>query len=162
MESQFYSTSFYLQDYQEPKEMIEDIKNSGLKHNVKVFTVVENFKNAFYTEKIFFCDGETQKNIKNNNDLEEKKYISVFSGITDIKFKPLEDLDNVISVNEYYLIGNPDNIYQFKMDLIDKYGGNHPQEGYKDNGTFLTSLFLWIVAGIIILIKGKFFKDFFR
>lgn len=152
MESQYYNTSLYLQDYQEPKEMIADIINSGAKHNVMVFTIIENVKNAYFTEKTFFCDEKSKSYIKNSNKLEEKKYISIFSGVTDIKFKQLENLENVATVNEYYLIGNPDNIHQFKMELIDKYGGNHPQEGYKDNGIFLASLFLWIVAGIIILI----------
>lgn len=152
IESQYYNTSLYLPDYEKPDEMIQDIKNTANKYDVEIFAVVENIKNAFYTEKTFFCDEKTKYDIQKKNDIEEKKYISVFSGITDIKFKLLEEIENIANVNEYYLIGATDDIQQFKMDLIDKYGGNHPQEGYEDSGVLVTSILLWMIAGIIILI----------
>lgn len=152
VESQYYSTTFYLQDYQKPEEMIEDIQDSGLRHHVNVFTVVDNVKNAHFTEKTFYCDEGSERYIKDKNGLADKNYISIFSGVTDVRFRPLEDLEQVADVNEYYLIGNPDDIQQFKTDLIDQYGGGYPQEGYEDHGILLSSIFLWIVAGIVILV----------
>ena len=56
IESQYYNTSLYLPDYEKPDEMIQDIKNTANKYDVEIFAVVENIKNAFYTEKTFFCD----------------------------------------------------------------------------------------------------------
>lgn len=155
-EEQFYSTTMYLQDYQQQEDMLVDIQETAKMNNVSVFTVSNEVNSAFSSTKIFYCDEYSEKYLKENFNLQADVYKSLFSGRTEISYYSFDEIPDITLQNIFYLIGDSGDIKQFKTELIDKYAGNFPKEGNKNLDIQLTSIGIWIIAGIIILFMQMF------
>lgn len=151
--SSLYSyTTLYLQDTTTSVEMISDIINSATSNNVEVFTIVTSHPNSSLTEYNIYGTPGVESHVNKDSNIFEKKYTSLLLGDINFKFNSINDIPNIKSQNEYRVIGSKENIHKFKMDLIDKYAGNHPKPGYLDKESKNNTIAIWgLITSIVLL-----------
>jgi len=150
--NQYAYTTLYLQNDTTSVEMIDDIANSSTSNEVEVFTFIRSQPNSFLTEYDIYGTPGVEKYINQNSNIFERKYTSLFLGNINFKFNNIENIPDIKNQNEYYVIGIKENVQQFKMDLIDKYAGNHPKPGYPDKESKNDTIAIWILIVSIILL----------
>ncbi|MGX9161943.1 DUF1430 domain-containing protein [Priestia megaterium] len=150
--SEFTSTTLYLQPDTMEKEMKKDIINSAQKNQVEVFSF-KRFPHSTYNIEInIYGTSNVKEYLEEHLNIMSKEYNSIFLGNININFSNLNDIKDIKDVHDFYVIGSKSNIHEFKMDLIDKYAGNHPQEGYKNNDIRNTILTIWFLVAVVILL----------
>lgn len=150
--SQYSYTTLYLQDTTTSVEMISDITNSATSNNVEVFTIVTSHPNSSLTEYNIYGTPGVESHVNKDSNIFEKKYTSLLLGDINFKFNSINDIPNIKSQNEYRVIGSKENIHKFKMDLIDKYAGNHPKPGYLDKESKNNTIAIWgLITSIVLL-----------
>lgn len=150
--SQYAYTTLYLQDNTTSAEMITDITNSATSNDVEVFTFVQSNPSSSLTEYDIYGTSGVEKYINENSNIFEGKYTSLLLGSINFRFNNIDNIPNIKSQNEYYVIGSKDNVHQFKMKLIDKYAGNHPRPGYPDKESKNNTIAIWVLISCIILL----------
>lgn len=150
--SQYAYTTLYLQDNTTSAEMITDITNSATSNDVEVFTFVQSNPNSSLTEYDIYGTSGVEKYINQNSNIFEGKYTSLLLGSINFKFNNIDNIPNIKNQNEYYVIGSKDSVHQFKMELIDKYAGNHPKPGYPDKESKNNTIAIWVLISCIILL----------
>ncbi|UZD44895.1 DUF1430 domain-containing protein [Peribacillus frigoritolerans] len=150
--TEFDNTTLYLQPDTTDKEMVNDIFNSAGRNKVEVFTFKRSPRSTFLTEYNIYGTSGTEKYINENLNIFERKYTSLFLGNINFTFNDLENITGIKNVHDFYIIGSKEQVHQFKMDLIDKYAGNHPKEGYISNELRNTIVSIWLLITSIILL----------
>lgn len=150
--TQYWSTTLYLQDGIKSEEMIKDIVDSAACNEVEVFTFINSGVNTSSVQYNIYGTPGVEKCINKNSNIFEKKYTSFFLGSIDFKFSNIQDIADIKNQNEYYVIGSGEKVHKFKMDLINKYAGNHPKKGYLDKESKKNTIFIWILSISIILL----------
>jgi putative ABC transport system permease protein len=150
--SQYAYTTLYLQDNTTSDEMITDITNSATSNDVEVFTFVQSNPNSSLTEYDIYGTWGVEKYINQNSNIFERKYTSLLLGSINFKFNNIDNIPNIKNQNEYYVIGSKESVHQFKMELIDKYAGNHPKPGYPDKESKNNTIAIWVLISCIILL----------
>ncbi|MWC27096.1 DUF1430 domain-containing protein [Paenibacillus sp. MMS18-CY102] len=148
----FDSTTLYLQPNTTEEEMIQDTLQSARRNNVEVFTYTMQPRSANLTEFEIYATTGVQAYFKKNLDIVAKEYPSLLLGNISFKFHELSSLKDVANVHDYYVIGSHDKAKQFKIDLINKYAGNHPIQGYESNELRNTIIGIWVLIIAIILL----------
>lgn len=151
-ESGFYHTTMYLQDYTTQSEMINDILNSSEHHNVEVFAIESHIESTLLNKITIYCTSGVEKYINTNLEIFQKKYHSIFTGTTQVDFRQFNKIPNIENVNNYYLIGNAPNVEDFKVELINKYAGNHPKAGNVNKESSRNIILIWSLIIIVILL----------
>ena len=127
----FYETSFYLQGSATKEQMLEDIAQTAQQHELQVFTMQSEVIDTFRKEIVIYCNAETEAYLKKHYDLREGHTDSIFCGSTSVAFRDFKaSPDSLILAKKpaYYLIGDPYNMEQMKIALIDRYGGSFPKQ----------------------------------
>lgn len=150
--SQYAYTTLYLQDDTTSDEMITDITNSATSNEVEVFTFVQSNPNSSLTEYDIYGTSGVEKYINQNSNIFERKYTSLLLGSINFRFNNIDNIPNIKNQNEYYVIGSKESVHQFKMELIDKYAGNHPKPGYPDKESKNNTIAIWVLISCIILL----------
>jgi len=150
--TQYSNTTLYLQLNTTSKEMITDISNSSTRNKVEVFTFIRTQPNISLTEYNIYGTQGVENLVNQNSNIFKRNYKSLFLGSINFKFNNIDDVPNIKNQTEYYVIGSKDNIKQFKMDLIDKYAGNHPKEGISNKESVKNIIAIWILIISIILL----------
>lgn len=145
------STTLFLQENTTADEMMEDILDSAERNDVEVFTLISTVRSTFLKENNIYGTEGVEQHIHNDLKVFDKNYKSFLLGTTQVNFYDFKEIPNIASVNDYHVIGSKENVHQFKMDLIDKYAGNHPQDGYPDKDSLLLVFFIWLLVIIVIL-----------
>jgi putative ABC transport system permease protein len=145
------STTMFLQENTTTDEMVEDILDSAKRNDVEVFALISNVRSTFLKENNIYGTDGVEQHINNDLNVFEKNYKSFLLGTTQVNFHDFRDIPNIANVNDYNVIGSKENVHQFKMDLIDKYAGNHPDDGYPDKDSFQLVFFIWLLVIIVIL-----------
>lgn len=148
----FDHTTLYLQPNTTEKEMIHDIIDSANRNHVEVFTYTSSPRTTFLTEFDIYGTTGVQPYIKRHLNISEKKYKSLFLEDMVFHFHHLKNINGIDRFNPFYLIGSKKNIKQFKIDLIDKYAGNLPQDGFKSNELRNEALLIWLLVISVILL----------
>src|SRR5690625_6655356 len=76
----------------------------------------------------------------------------MFSEEVAINYYNLDEIPDMGDFEEYYLIGNTENIKAFKIALINTYGGNHPKAGVDNKESKNNVLYIWAIVLIVILL----------
>ena len=150
--NQYANTTLYLQNDTTSDEMIADIVNSATSSEVEVFTFVRSQPNSSLTEYDIYGTLGVEKCINQNSNIFKRKYTSLFLGDINFKFNNIDSIPDIKNQNEYYIIGSKNKVNQFKMNLIDKYAGNHPKQGYPDKESEKNIIAIWILVISIILL----------
>lgn len=132
--------------------MIKDIVDSAVCNEVEVFTFINSGVNTSSVQYNIYGTPGVGKCINKNSNIFQKKYTSLFLGSIDFKFSNIQDIADIKNQNEYYVIGSGEKVHKFKMDLINKYAGNHPKKGYLDKESKKNTIFIWILSISIILL----------
>ena len=123
------NTTFYYQPGINHNEMKEEILNSAEKYKVSFFIIKDDLKSTSEKNRIIYTSNVNVKQwLNENKNIEEKKYQSMFMGVTNVLFSDYINVDDdELELNNiYYVIGDKGDIEEFKKSLIDKYAGNHP------------------------------------
>ncbi|MGS2748762.1 hypothetical protein ACVAMH_17945 [Bacillus zanthoxyli] len=151
-QTEFAHTTMYIQPNTSDKEMINDILRSAQNNKVETFTFIKSPRSTFYTQYDIYGTPGVERYINENSNIFERKYPSLFLGESRFTFKKLNDIDTMDRINDFYIIGNKKQVNAFKMELIDKYAGNHPKEGYKDTDLKATIFLIWFLIMSITLL----------
>lgn len=147
------STTLYQQAGIPEEEMKSDVLQSAQNNNVSFFILESIVKSTFEKKIIIYSSSEqVEKYLANAMEINERKYQSIFSGVVDVQYKKYENVSNITQNHVYYVIGKEENIKAFKMDLIDKYAGNHPNYGSKNNESRNLVLIIWAMIYMLILL----------
>lgn len=150
--TQYNNTTLYLQGNTTSEEMIADIVDSSNKNGVQVFTFIRSHPSISLTEYDIYGTPGAEKHINEISNIFEKKYRSLFLGNANFKFNNIRSIPNIKSQHDYYVIGSKEQVNKFKMDLIDKYAGNHPKQGYPDKESRNNTMAIWLLIISIILL----------
>ena len=146
------NTTLYLQINTTNEEMIKDIIDSSICNEVEVFTYRKSQLGISNTEYNIYGTSGVEKYINENSNIFEGKYTSLFLGNINFKFNDIRNVSEINNLHNYYVIGNKKQIHQFKMDLINKYAGNHPKAGYLDKESRNNIIAIWLLIISIILL----------
>lgn len=150
--TQYDNTTLYLQSRITSEEMIADILDSAARNEVEVFTYIRLQPNISLAEYEIYGTSGVEKCINEKSNIFEGKYTSLFVGNINFKFNDIRNIPNIENLHDYYVIGTKKQVHQFKMELIDKYAGNHPKEGYPDKEARNNTVAIWILIISIILL----------
>lgn len=148
-------TTLYLQSNISEKDMKEDILKSAEDNNIIFFVLQSDVKSTFKKEfYIYESKEKIQKYLNTEFDIEEKEYKSIFSGSLKFHYENYKNIsDQLLLENHfYYLVGENKNIHNFKMELIDKYAGNHPIYHTKSKESRNTVVAVWLIIYILLFI----------
>lgn len=154
--TEFANTTMYLQPNTTEKEMLNDILNSADKNKVEVFTFKKSSRSAFFTQYDIYGTKGVEKLINQHLNIFEQKYKSLFLGRINFSFYDFKKLRGIESIRDFYITGSKKHIHKFKMDLINKYAGNHPKEGYENTELRNTIVGIWVLITSIILLLTYF------
>ncbi|MGG4143976.1 DUF1430 domain-containing protein [Paenibacillus algorifonticola] len=149
--TKFDQTTLYMQPHTTDQEMVKDILNSAKNNDVEVFTYIKSPKSMFSTEFEVYGSSGVEPYINKELQIHEEVYESLFMGNIRFSFSELDKIGEMDAVHEFYVIGNDDQVHAFKMNLIDKYAGNHPQEGYENTELRNTIILIWLLILCMIL-----------
>ena len=150
--TQYDSTTLYLPIDTTDKEMIADILNASLSNKVEVFTFIRYQPDIMNAEYHIYGTTGVEKYINEKSNIFKEKYISLFLGNINFVFNDIENISGIDNLHDYYIIGSKERVHKFKMDLIEKYAGNHPRQGYPDKESRNNTIAIWILVISIILL----------
>ncbi|MBB3907805.1 hypothetical protein [Anoxybacteroides rupiense] len=150
--TRFDHTTMYLQSDTTDEEMVQDILRSAERHKVDVFTFIRSPRSTFLTEFDIYGTSGVERHLNEQVQLSEREYMSLFLGSLRFTFHQLEDIPTMENVHDFYVIGRDKQVYEFKMDLINKYAGNHPKDGYVSKESRNTIMSIWLLITSIILL----------
>lgn len=150
--NQFYNTTLFLQEDTTEKEMINDVIDSAVYNEVKVFIYIRSPRSTFITDVDIYGTKGVEEYINENLDIYEQEYSSLILGDIHVTFNDIENVPGIGNIHNFYAIGSKEQVHQFKMDLIDKYAGNHPKDGYVSNDTRNNIVLIWLLILSIILL----------
>lgn len=149
------TTTLYLQRNISEKEMKKEILRSAENNNVDFFVLQTNVKSTFEKDLYIYQSKERiQKYLKREYGIEGKSYKSIFSGVLKVHYNDYGNIsDKLLLENHiYYVFGKNDDIQDFKMELINKYAGNHPRFTTKTNGSRNIVIIIWMIIYILLFI----------
>lgn len=147
-ETEYSYVTFYLQKNTSIDEMINDIYSAAKKEDVEVF-VVDKQVNSLFSEKInLYGTDEVESILYSDANISGGNYNSIFLGNVDVIFSDFSEIKDISKFEDYYVIGNDENIVKFKQELVDKYAGKFPQRGYQSINSILNISVVW---GIVLL-----------
>ena len=132
--------------------MIRDTLDSAERHEVEVFTFVRSTPTAFQTKYEIYGTSGVESYINKNLHIYEKEYPSLFLEDIQFTFYDLAHIQGLDKIHEFFVIGSMEKVKQFKGDLINKYAGNLPREGYVDHDARNTIIAIWLLMMSIILL----------
>ncbi|MDR2647342.1 MAG: DUF1430 domain-containing protein [Oscillospiraceae bacterium] len=153
----FDCTTFALPFKVNGAEMTDDLLKIATKNNIRFFTV-QHEHNGLAKENItLYCsDASIAADVKSLCGVEVGEYRSVFFGKTIVATKAFTESADELLTGEYLLLGNDADIFQFKMDLMEKYGGGLPHDGYNPSDDATSILCLWLAVAVVFLLLSLF------
>lgn len=149
------TTTLYLQRNISEKEMKRDILKSAENSNVDFFILHTDVKSTFEKNLYIYQSKELIQNyLKREYGIEEKSYKSIFSGVLEVHYNDYGNISNklLLENHTYYMIGKNKDIQKFKMELIDKYAGNHPRFNTKNNESRNIVIIIWVIIYMLLFI----------
>ncbi|WP_237037148.1 DUF1430 domain-containing protein [Mediannikoviicoccus vaginalis] len=126
----YYKASSFEVSSENIQDFLDDAQKASSKNNVEVFSYYREIKSKFrFTLHIYGDSDVIRKSIKDVANVEEKQYTSLISGITDVKYHDLKELETE-SVNYENLIcyiGDETAVNSTYKDLEAKYNLTSPQ-----------------------------------
>lgn len=126
----YYKASSFEVSTENIQDFLEDAQKASSKNNVEVFSYYREIKSKFrFTLHIYGDSDVIRKSIKDVANVEEKQYISLISGITDVKYHDLKELEpeSVNYENFICYIGDETAVNSTYKDLEAKYNLTSPQ-----------------------------------
>lgn len=151
----FYTTSFYKPQDMKVESMLKELTDQASKYQVKLFYIQNSSQGDFLTEITVYCDQEVREYLEKDYWIEAGVHKSLFSGTTKVSycdFQKLSQQQIEQAPEAYYLLGEENNIYEYKGALVDTYGGSLPLKDGRDSRKDVCEEYLLLWAGVIVLI----------
>lgn len=126
----YYKASSFEVSTENIQDFLDDAQKASSKNNVEVFSYYKEIKSKFrFTLHIYGDSDVIRKSIKDVANVEENEYTSLISGITDVKYHDLKELEpeSVNYENFICYIGDEDAVNSTYKDLEAKYNLTSPQ-----------------------------------
>ncbi len=159
--SNYYYVSFYPENGKE-MEMLEEVEQTADKHNLQVFFVVDETKSSRNQQFQIYASDSVRTYLEKEEQIYENKQGSLFSGKVTVEYKSFYDLD-ADTIRKYpegfKLIGEYDDMYHFKQELVDEYAGGFPHfDGYNSLEDIQGMVCaIWFIIAIVILLVEYYF-----
>lgn len=128
----------------ENREMIDDLLKAANTYNISFFVTDYSTESNYAAKKtIFYSSDKVIADIKERYGVEEKSYKSILCGKTDVVFQSIKTIRDLPTYTCLWLIGERENQKQFKMSLMEKYGGSIPREGSSMDGIVNHCVLIW-------------------
>lgn len=150
--TQFANTTMYLQENTNSQEMIRDIVNAASRNHVEVFTFLRTPLSTSAAEFDIYGTSNVESFFNDEMNIFQQQYESMFLGSIFFSFHEFDNIPDIDKFHDFFVIGDMTQVQSFKMDLIDKYAGNHPKEGFTDTGSRNTAVSIWLLITIVILL----------
>lgn len=144
-------TTFYKPANVSDKEMNEEIQQAAHTHNIQIFAVDRKIHSSIRSDITVYGNEDAIKVIEDNGVL-FKINRSLFLGSVNIEAQPYTALQNNERGHDYYLIGEPDNLYTFKQALVTNYAGGFPIEGAPADEGSVVATFLAVVLALLLFL----------
>lgn len=128
----FISTSAYLA-YNTTEEMIADMLSAAERNEVEFFAYTRSTPNSMNTEYTIYGSIELQEYFKKELDIRSVQYKSMLLEDIQFKFKSFSSIEGLNKIHDFYIIGDLKKAEEFKAEIVNKYGGSIPREGYQDH-----------------------------
>lgn len=151
-ESAYTYVTMYSQKNISQEEMIEDIYNAAEKANVDVFTVSREVENIFSSKTTIYGTKGVESYLHHHSNIDEGEFQSIFLGNVSVEVKELNEIEDISQIEVYQMIGEVDDITEFKVDLVNKYAGKFPQSGYADHENLFIIVTVWGISLELILL----------
>ena len=126
----YYKASMFEVSNENIQDFLDDAQKASSKNNVEVFSYYKEIKSKFRFTLHIYGDSDVIRNsIKDVANVEEKEYTSLISGITDVKYHDLKELEPEAVNYENFIcyIGDEDAVNSTYKDLEAKYNLTSPQ-----------------------------------
>lgn len=150
-QNQYPETSVYLQPGQKQSDLCSDIINSAKNNSVYVFVNNTELGNDNISKIHIYCTDGTQKILSEQDDVKDGLFTSFLLDPINVEFSSMDKLPsnpNGIFMN---VIGDWDDVRNFKIELVDKYAGKMPTKGTKNTNSF-TIYAIWTIIFFIIIL----------
>jgi putative ABC transport system permease protein len=151
-ESTYTDVTFYLQKETSQEQMIQDIYHAADKNNVEVFTVGHEIKNIFSTSRIIYGTEGVKSHLNTHSEIKPGTFQSIFLGNVKVEFKSLAEIEDISQIELYQVIGEKDDIIEFKRTLVNQYAGRFPKEGTNSHENLFIVIAVWSVSLIFLLL----------
>lgn len=150
-DSGYYHTSFYLPKDVSQDEMNEEILSTAKKYDVMIMQIKKTTVNLMKTEIDIYADEETSDYIRKNYYIKSGTYNSFFAGETIVEVYDFNDSSSNINGEEYALLGDEENLVNYKLELIEKYFGSIPKCSGADARTQYQRTYIAVWIMVILL-----------
>ncbi|WP_312753114.1 DUF1430 domain-containing protein [Rummeliibacillus suwonensis] len=147
----FRYTTMYKPHQVDNQTMKEDVLKSAEEHNIEFFTVKSTPTDFNSIEYQIYGTDKAIDYIQKKFDIKEGVYGSLLLGNVSFNFQSFKNSKDTPLSTTYYIIGSKKQAKAFKINLIDKYAGNHPREGTGDISS-LPVVATWILVAIVIIL----------
>ncbi|MBQ7926739.1 MAG: hypothetical protein IJ335_10675 [Lachnospiraceae bacterium] len=151
---QTFSNQFYFIeiDNDEREALYSVVKSSTGKYKEDVFAIERKDVDAFYSKIIIYTTDEMKNSYFKEHDITEGIKNSLFSGSTEIEFRPFEEIINHESITRFYFTGSKD-----VVSSIRKYINTQMATSYihKEDirGSEIIVYSIWLISfGFILLL----------
>jgi len=136
--------------------IINDIINAVEESGIHIFSVIRKTPSAFTSALEIYCSGrQTFEYILNHFEIQEGVYRGLFVGKTSVNFYPLEDLNVRNPTTTFLLIGDEENVFEFKTLLSSKYDSGAVNPGFLSNEEQnILSTIYFVVGAVLVLLTG--------
>lgn len=148
--TRFLSASIILPDNIIEESISEDIIEAAAKFDVDAFLFQSTPSDSFNVIHEIYCTKDVENYFEQNAGITEKVYKSIFMGSREFVFRDFELIDNGLKFDYIYIIGSEENARNFKISLLEKYGGSHIRQGYIDES--VSNSIRFICYGIIAIL----------
>lgn len=150
--SAFPSTTLYLQEGQDAKDLITDVENAAENADIDAFAVNTKINNSFSATINIYGTKNAKQYLVDYDSVLEGSVKSLVLGNIEVNYYTLKQLPEENMPKVYFLIGQHENNVLFKQTLIDKYAGNFPdQVNASDNG-FAMIIGIWAIVFTLLLL----------
>lgn len=144
-------TSFYKPADTSDLEMNKEIQEAADAYHVQIFAVNREIHSTIRSDITVYGNEEVIEALKKDGLLFQNNR-SLFLGTVHVESQPYAALQNSERGHDYYLIGEPDRLYQFKQALVEKYAGGFPREGAPANEGTVVGMFVAVVLSLILFL----------
>lgn len=151
-ETEYKYVTFYIQDGISHSEMLTDIYHTAKETDINVF-VVEKEVTSLFSENIhIYGTADTFSKLSAYSELESGLYESIFLGKINVSYHNWNAIPDINRIENYYVIGDDEDITNFKVQLVNKYAGRFPQEGYQTIHSKLSIGIVWACVLVFLLL----------
>lgn len=150
---QTFSNQFYYMEIENEDHSLicSTIISATEKYDQNVFAIDRRDIDAFHSQITIYTNDETRDNLFSDLDISEGTAHSLFSGTTQVIFRPFENVTENSNVKRYYFTGSKDEVSSIRQYINSKTATSYIHKE-ASVGTEKLIYFIWILSFSFILL----------